>query len=75
MAADTGNVDYRLRDALSTLVLCSRCLQNGKVRPIRQFISSVRKPRNICNDCRSNGDRAVTRRAMGKVVDFASRRD
>ncbi len=45
-------VDYRLLDALSDLVLCSRCFQQGKATPVPQLISSRHRIRNLCPSCK-----------------------
>ena len=50
------NVDYRLLNKLSKLVICSRCLQRGTVTPVPQVISPDRKITNVCTRCRvANG--------------------
>jgi superfamily II helicase len=46
------NVDYRLLNRLNRLVICSRCLRQGRVTPIPQVISSCHRPRNVCDKCR-----------------------
>ncbi len=46
------NVDYRLLNRLNKLVICSRCLRQGRVTPIPQVFSSYHRPRNICDKCR-----------------------
>ncbi len=51
--AATANVDYRLLDRLSNLVICSKCLRNGKVTPVPQIFSSRHTPQNVCSTCRS----------------------
>lgn len=48
-----ANVDYRLLDRLSNLVICSRCLRAGKVTPVPQVISKQHKPHNLCRACRA----------------------
>ena len=48
------NVDYRLLNRLNKLVICSRCLRQGKVTPIPQVISSYHRPRNVCDKCRDD---------------------
>ena len=49
------NIDYRLLEAVSDLILCSRCLRTGRVTRIRQLISAQHKPRNVCRECRAAG--------------------
>ncbi len=46
------NVDYRLLNRLNKLVICSRCLRQGRVTPIPQVFSSYHRPRNVCDTCR-----------------------
>lgn len=46
------NVDYRLLNRLNKLVICSRCLRQGRVTPIPQVLSSYHRPRNVCDKCR-----------------------
>jgi hypothetical protein len=47
------NVDYRLLNNLSKLVICSHCLQRGVVTPVPQFISAARRVINLCARCRA----------------------
>lgn len=49
----TSNVDYRLLDRLSNLVICSHCLRVGKVTPVPQVFSPRHVPHNVCTSCRS----------------------
>jgi superfamily II helicase len=51
-----GNVDYRLLNRLNKLVICSRCLREGRVTPIPQVFSSFHRPRNVCDKCRAETD-------------------
>ena len=54
MAASSNNkVDYRLLDRLNKLVICSRCLREGRVTPIPQLFSAHQRPRNLCPKCRA----------------------
>ena len=50
---ENTNVDYRLLSRLSDLVICSSCLQEGKVTPVPQVISDRHTLTNTCADCRS----------------------
>ena len=70
--ADTAkdNVDYRLLNNLSNLVICSQCLRSGKVTPIPQVISKSRRPRNLCPSCRERLAPATVRRNLGKLLQF-----
>lgn len=52
----TDNVDYRLLDRLSNLVICSTCFQEGVVTPVPQVISDRHSLQNVCNDCRKRED-------------------
>ncbi len=57
MASPTkDNVDYRLLDRLSNLVICSRCFQDGKVTPVPQVISDRHTLQNECAECRAEED-------------------
>lgn len=64
------NVDYRLLNNLSNLVICSHCLRNGRVTPVPQIISADRKVRNVCSDCRDDASPISRRRVMGKLLPF-----
>jgi len=66
------NVDYRLLNKLSNLVICSHCLRPGKVTPIPQVISKHHKPNNVCRSCRQNRSSKL-RGALAKVLQFQSR--
>lgn len=67
------NVDYRLLNRLSNLVICSQCLRKGKVIPVPQVISRDRKLTNLCGDCRSERQPAALRRNFGKLLPFRRR--
>jgi len=49
----TGNVDYRLLQRLSHLLVCPRCLARGVRTPVVQVISHRHRPRALCPDCRA----------------------
>lgn len=49
--ATRGKVDYRLLGLLSDLVICSRCLQEGRVTPVPQILSERHTPRTLCSGC------------------------
>ncbi len=59
-----SNIDYRLLDRLSNLVICSRCLRNGIVTPVPQVISDRHSLTLECRRCRqenaANDDSSVT---------------
>ncbi len=46
------NVDYRLLNRLSNMVICSCCLRSGKITPVPQVISDRHSLTNECPDCR-----------------------
>ena len=46
-----SNVDYRLLGLTSDLVICSRCLLEGRVTPVPQILSTRHTPRTRCGDC------------------------
>ncbi len=46
------NIDYRLLNRLSNLVICSQCLRSGKVTPVPQVFSKRHTPNNVCSHCR-----------------------
>ncbi len=63
------NVDYRLLNNLSKLVICSPCLQQGTVTPVPQIISPDRKITNVCARCR-NRHLPKNGRKAGKLLPF-----
>jgi len=70
MAKD--NVDYRLLNCLSDLVICSACLQRGKVTPVPQLISDRHLLCNECQSCRQEkGGSSNRRRKLGKLLTFS----
>jgi len=64
------NVDYRLLNSLSNLVICSRCLRTGKVTPVPQVITKKRTPTNLCPKCRANHTPKRLRSRLGKLLHF-----
>ena len=73
MAKNAGeNVDYRLLNSLSRLVICSQCLQQGTVTPVPQIISPERRITNVCASCRT---RHLPKSSMktGKLLPFQRR--
>lgn len=64
------NVDYRLMDRISNLVICSHCLRKGKVTPVPQIISALKPPTNLCPSCRDARLPASARRPRGKLLAF-----
>lgn len=64
------NVDYRLLNGLSNLVICSHCLRSGKVTPVPQIITKSRAPTNLCADCRSAALPNRFRGRIGKLLQF-----
>lgn len=75
-SAANDNVDYRLLSRLSSLVLCSKCFQKGKVTPVPQLISTTRQPTNLCPSCRADAiregrlGRMLRKRTLAKVLQF-----
>ena len=71
--AATANVDYRLLDRLSNLVICSQCLRVGKVTPVPQIFSPRHTPHNVCSSCRSSTKQSAPANKAGfrrKIVRF-----
>ena len=67
-----SNVDYRLLDRLSNLVICSGCLRRGKVTPVPQVISDRHSLTNECPNCRHEKATAQeARTALGKVLSIS----
>lgn len=64
------NVDYRLINNLSNLVICSHCLRSGKITPVPQIISKKRALRNLCHDCRVKIAPQGLRGRVGKLLHF-----
>ncbi len=50
-AKTQDKVDYRLLGLMSDLVICSGCLQKGKVTPVPQIVSARHTPRSLCARC------------------------
>ena len=68
-AVMTDNVDYRLLNRMSNLVICSRCLRRGKVTPVPQVISDRHSLTNECIDCRrQSAEKSGFRKTMGKLL-------
>lgn len=59
-----NNVDYRLLNRLSNLVICSRCLRSGLITPVPQIISDRHSLTNECTKCRNE-------RAHGKAYRYS----
>jgi len=67
-----SNIDYRLLNRLSNLVICSSCLRRGKVTPVPQVISDRHSVSNECSKCRfENVPRGAFRQKRGKVLPLA----
>ena len=64
------NVDYRLLNNLSNLVICSHCLRSGKVTPVPQIITRKNALRNLCPDCRVKNTPQGLRGRIGKLLHF-----
>lgn len=64
-----NNIDYRLLNRLSDLVICSSCLRIGKVTPVPQVISDRHSLANECTNCRrESAGRAGYRGTLGKLL-------
>jgi len=64
-----SNVDYRLLNRLSNLVICSSCLRSGIITPVPQVISDRHALTNECAECRFVNARGKSyRRALGKLL-------
>jgi hypothetical protein len=63
-------VDYRLLGKMSKLVICSSCLQSGKVTPVPQIITEQRPLTNKCGECRIQQSGEGLRRRFGKLLKF-----
>ncbi len=64
-----NNVDYRLLNRLSNLVICSGCLRSGIITPVPQVISDRHALTNECAECRFENARGKSyRRALGKLL-------
>ena len=71
-SATKDNVDYRLLNRLSNLVICSCCLRRGKVTPVPQVISDRHSLTNECSACRHDSSgRSGIRRTLGKLLTLA----
>ena len=74
--ANPDNVDYRLLSRLSSLVLCSKCFQSGKVTPVPQLITTTRRPTNLCPGCGTDATErgglhgAIRQRRPARVLAF-----
>ncbi len=67
--AAKDNVDYRLLNKLSNLVICSHCLRSGKVTPVPQVFSKRHTPHNVCSHCQRRLTGKV-RKSAGKILSF-----
>jgi len=68
-----GNVDYRLLNRMSNLVICSSCLRSGKITPVPQVISDRHSLTNECSTCRASGVRKNDyRQTLGKLLTLAT---
>jgi hypothetical protein len=66
------NIDYRLLNRMSNLVICSACLRVGKVTPVPQVISDRHSLTNECASCRSETlHKSGYRRSIGKLLTLA----
>ena len=68
----SGNVDYRILGLLSDLVICSRCLREGRVTPVPQILSKRHTPRSLCSGC-ARPRRRNLRRILTHLAQHRSR--
>ncbi len=69
-SSSSENVDYRLLNRVSNLVICSSCLRHGKVTPVPQIISDLRPPTNLCPTCRDARQPSASQRPRGRLLAF-----
>jgi hypothetical protein len=63
------NVDYRLLNRLSNLVICGTCLGRGKVTPVPQVINDRNRLTNECPSCRQeSASRSGIRRSLRNLL-------
>ena len=52
MAGTCARIDFGLLSRLTDLLLCSRCLRQGRQTPVPQVVSHRHRPRSLCSACR-----------------------
>lgn len=52
MAGNSAKIDLGLLSRLTDLLLCSRCLRQGRRTPVPQVLSRRHRPRSLCSACR-----------------------
>ena len=52
MAGNSAKIDFGLLSRLTDLLLCSRCLRQGRRTPVPQVLSRRHRPRSLCSACR-----------------------
>lgn len=67
-ATAKDNVSYRLLNRLSNLVICSRCLRSGVVKPVPQVISGRHALTNECPECRAENPERPVKSHLGKLL-------
>ena len=68
------NIDYRLLNRLSNLVICSSCLRRGLITPVPQVISDRHTLTNEGPNCRDENARTISkRRKLGKLLTLPQR--
>jgi len=67
-AIATANIDYRLLSQLSNLVICSRCLKNGKATPVPQVFSHRHTPRTLCASCAKPRHQSNLRNILKRLI-------
>jgi len=71
-SAAQDNVDYRLLNKLSNLVICSHCLRSGKVTPVPQVFSKRHTLNNVCTLCRHK-EAGGLGLGFGKILKFRNK--
>ena len=66
------NVSYRLLNRLSNLVICSRCLRSGVVKPVPQIISGRHALTNECAECRARHPAGPSPKKLAKLLTLRS---
>lgn len=61
------NVDYRLLNRLSNMVICSRCFQDGEMTPVPQIISKRHRLKNLCSECEQETTESAPRLDIRQV--------
>ena len=52
MSGTSASIDFGLLSRLTHLLLCTRCLRQGRRTPVPQVLSRRHRPRTLCSACR-----------------------